>query len=435
MNSVDSTAYKFKNEMSNFSIYNEALVNKLSMLEEEFSFLGKRLEHEEIPIVTREGHKTTKKTKPKEKLKTIVDKNASNLESVHVTERDREQSSERIKIAVSSLPEREIKMLNKMQTKQLELENRLDIMDKNNIQEELREEIKRLENKLERKVETEEINGVKKAINILRLNVVENLENLNILKDNYNFSEDIVQIRERLDLMSVRIKAVAEKKPGEAIMMDLGSDVKFVYQQVFDNLSKEVLVKHQYLLNELSIMKSIVDVNNKELARRPLIKDLENISNQLLTKLSTFTVVCHKRFAEKQEVEKNIKFLDSQLRHVIEHYVRRHEKGKDSMVFNKNKNEARCGSCDSNVQGLGNDYYLPWNQISAREDKLYRGGNGFSRLLNMVDFEGQVRYDSDSAKARKKLPKLNRSLSEFMKKTEEEAVYDDADGPKMCIIN
>ena len=84
-----------------------------------------------------------------------------------------------------------------------------------------------------------------------------------------------------------------------------------------------------------------------------------------------------------------------------------------------------CASCEANIRGEldKRTEYIPWNKYPIREDKAYRLGHGFSRMLQMVNEDiirnaGEKGYSSDEDKksnpknttinASVKLPKVNK---------------------------
>ena len=46
-----------------------------------------------------------------------------------------------------------------------------------------------------------------------------------------------------------------------------------------------------------------------------------------------------------------------------------------------------CASCEANIRGEldKRTEFVPWNRYPQRDDKAYRIGHGFSRMLQMVN--------------------------------------------------
>ena len=75
------------------------------------------------------------------------------------------------------------------------------------------------------------------------------------------------------------------------------------------------------------------------------------------------------------EVTKNIKYLDTQIKHIIEVYIKKMEKGDNWLIAKKPVNGHTCASCESYIGELpDSNQYVPWNKYPIRDpnDKAYR---------------------------------------------------------------
>ena len=98
----------------------------------------------------------------------------------------------------------------------------------------------------------------------------------------------------------------------------------------------------------------------------------------------------HRKYADKNETSKNIKYLDSQIKHISEVYIKKMEKGDNWLLASKPIGGYKCASCESYIGELNdNNQHLPWNKIPNRDpsERLYRVGNGFSRMLQMLNID------------------------------------------------
>ena len=131
------------------------------------------------------------------------------------------------------------------------------------------------------------------------------------------------------------------------------------------------------------------------------MKLFEQLMNNKLEELKLYSI---RKFADKIETNRNIKFLDSQIRHIIDFYLKKSDKAESWLIAKKPLGGYSCASCESYLGELKNTKeFTPWSKYPNREDKNYRYGNGFSRVLNMlnVDFKNQLdsikdnTYESD----------------------------------------
>ena len=128
------------------------------------------------------------------------------------------------------------------------------------------------------------------------------------------------------------------------------------------------------------------------------MKLFEQLMNNKLEELKLYTI---RKLADKIETNKNIKYLDSQIRHIIDFYIKKSDKVDSWLIAKKPLGGYSCASCESYLGELKNNTkeFTPWSKYPNREDKNYRYGNGFSRMLNMlnVDFKNQLDAIKDNA--------------------------------------
>lgn len=104
-------------------------------------------------------------------------------------------------------------------------------------------------------------------------------------------------------------------------------------------------------------------------------KDLKNLEDYLTSKIDEFKLNSQKKFADKNETSKNIKFLDAQIKHINEVYMKRMEKGDNWLLAKKPVNGFACASCESYIGDLHDtNQHIPWNKYPIRDpnDKAYR---------------------------------------------------------------
>ncbi len=120
-------------------------------------------------------------------------------------------------------------------------------------------------------------------------------------------------------------------------------------------------------------------------------EDLRSLEACLNAKIEELRLSSGRKYAEKAETSKSIKYLDAQLKHIIEVYIKKQDKGDNWLLAKKPIGGHMCASCEAYIGDLHDrkDDYVLWNKYPLREpqDKAYRIGNGFSRMLNMLNFE------------------------------------------------
>ena len=150
------------------------------------------------------------------------------------------------------------------------------------------------------------------------------------------------------------------------------------------------------------LFKDILEAFNKKADE----KDLRDFELLLNNKLEELKLMSGKKFADKIDTGKSLKYLDTQIKYLSEIYSKKNDRNDNWLIAKKPIGGHACASCESYLGNLKeSDDYVAWNKYPQRErDKNYRVGNGFSRMLNMLNldvkntFEGikENNYDSDN---------------------------------------
>ena len=92
----------------------------------------------------------------------------------------------------------------------------------------------------------------------------------------------------------------------------------------------------------------------------------------LILKLEELKQGSTKKFADKNEMGKNIRYLDSQVKHIMDVYIKKMEKGDNWLLAKKPINGHVCASCENYLGDLhDNNQFVPWNKVT-HQDRIYR---------------------------------------------------------------
>ena len=132
------------------------------------------------------------------------------------------------------------------------------------------------------------------------------------------------------------------------------------------------------------------------------MKNYELIANN---KLDELKLMSNRKFAYKADTSKRLKYLDTQIKYIIELLKSKEKTDNNWLLAKKPIGGYSCAACEKYLGDLKeNGEHVPWNKYPKRDkDKNYRVGNGFSRMLNMLNLdikstvEGlkESNYDSD----------------------------------------
>lgn len=156
---------------------------------------------------------------------------------------------------------------------------------------------------------------------------------------------------------------------------------------------------------------------------------------------------------------KNVKYLETEIKHFVEIYSKKvSDKSENWLLAKKPIGNYTCASCENYIGDLQDkNTFVPWNKVAQRDpsDRLYRIGNGFSRMLQLINMESTQNKSKDSkdveGELTKELTKMgnwksnrnnteNDSISveintEIVKKDMNSNTFDDGFKPKMYVKN
>ena len=220
--------------------------------------------------------------------------------------------------------------------------------------------------------------------------------------------KDLGYFLNKIESLSATVLAMKEALE---TLSGMKQDNMIDFSQFVDNLAFQDYVKRhnkekdkiEKNIDELRrLFKDILEGFNKKADE----KDLRNFELLLNNKLDEFKLMSGKKFADKIDTGKSLKYLDTQIKYLTELYSKKNDRSENWLIAKKPIGGHACASCESYLGDLReNDDYIAWNKYPQRErDKNYRLGNGFSRMLNMLNldikntFEGikENNYDSDN---------------------------------------
>lgn len=158
---------------------------------------------------------------------------------------------------------------------------------------------------------------------------------------------------------------------------DFDKEVNSIYEKIEKTLEVEgenyKFIQH--LDSKLKLFSTQIELRTMEQSIMNLIEELKNEFS--------------KKYMEKPEILKNLRILEMQIKNIYDNNGIPHFKEGDNwLLAKKPMNNYLCASCESYIGDLKNkNIYLPWNKIPPHENKKYRMGNGFSKMLQLVNMD------------------------------------------------
>ena len=298
-----------------------------------------------------------------------------------------------------------------LKKKDNDLEKQIEFLKSNPEINKTKEDIIKLQKELNLKTSLKEFMDLKDKLNIQYATITNLRDNIDKIQELSNKSKNdmgfLIKRIEALSAAQVSTRTALDELLGkeQEFMIDTSKFLEITAFNKFVEGVKKDREKNEQSIN--SIHKLLNDMAEviKTKASAEDMKTFEEIINNKLEELKLF---CLKKFPDKIENSKNIKYLDSQIRHIIDVYIKKLDKQDSWLIAKKPLGGYSCASCEAYLGELKKSQdYMPWNKYPNRErDKNFRLGNGFSKMLNMlnVDFRNQIEqirdntYESDNEK-------------------------------------
>ena len=198
-----------------------------------------------------------------------------------------------------------------------------------------------------------------------------------------SLSATVLAMKEALETLSGMKQ---ENILDEGQFLDLAS-----FQEYLKKYSKDKEKLERGVDEVRRLFKDIAEAFNKKADG----EDMKNFELLINNKIEELKLMSNKKFADKIDTGKSIKYLDSQIRYITEVFIKKNDRNDNWLIAKKPIGGHACASCEAYIGDLKEkEDYVAWNKYPQREkEKNYRVGNGFSRMLNMLNMDIKNTFD------------------------------------------
>ena len=410
---------KLKSELTNFKNSSNFQTKNLSYMKEEILSSQKNIEqlrtntsdnimqNKELINKLREKN-TSISNELSESISSVNNKINSLEEKIQKILNDFENIKNEKNIETSYLDNENVKnedfilYQDNIQKKFTHLEKKIQILTESIKTKELEEKIYQLSKDLENKEPTE------KQFFSLTEQIQSHQDIFESFKiENKNIEAELKKLKDTMNLIN--------RKCEDLILQNLMStknpdDLKEgkVHQNIILAKMKDYLessVFNEYLINDTREKEKIKkDIDNykqfKEeileiLKKAASIQDLKNLESYLEDLFDEYRENTSKIFPRKSEIYKAIKNLELQIKSLYELFSKKDEKNDNWLLAKKPLGCYACASCENYLGDLKeNDEKVFWNQFpeytpNIKDINVNKIGNGFSRILNLVNVNSE----------------------------------------------
>ena len=277
-----------------------------------------------------------------------------------------------------------------------DLENTLKLQSKS--QEIEQNELNNLKNILDKKITRDDL---KELYNLHLAHVDE----LNDLKDNAGISYDeirklkdeITNIFQKLDNINGNIVLLQNSHSNGGGAPIINFD-KYVDNQKFTDTLKPILKEIEKMYREIDSLNRNLSEHESMSKSLAKVERVNRLEDEMSTKINEVKTSLQRKLVDKVEFAKNLKQLEIQIKSLD---VDNKKSDADSWIMAKKPIGCfNCATCEANIKNENpSNEYLAWNKY-PQQDKIYRMGQGFSHMLQMMTTEfvksiGNAQKESD----------------------------------------
>ena len=289
------------------------------------------------------------------------------------------------------LNEETLQFLKQLNNRINEIENKINsILDSAELNP-TKEDLAKLEKEISKKLNIKDFYELKEKYNIQLAkanNLEENIERIQDISEKNNselifYTKKVENLTSNVVSLKAQIEDIIHKEENK--LLDL---TRYLEKVTFHKFLNSTQIEKKKIENNFEEIRKIINDISKTIQTKCNSEDLKVFENIINNKIEELKLINIKRFADKVDTNKSMKYLDTQIRHIIDVYIKRMEKNDSWLIAKKPIGGFSCASCESYLGELKNkENYLPWNKYPQREKDNYRVGNGFSRMLNMLNVE------------------------------------------------
>ena len=399
--------YKLKNDFQNVKNESDVISHNLdnfkSKIKELVEQVGKTNDNNSN-LVNEMGSKVTENNKKiLQKIEEERNSTKKNLEKIKkqlkILSNKENNDDDKDKINGNGLSDEDLKIISDLTKRINEAEKTISKLVNNSFDlSKMKEELMKLESELTQKIDRKEFFELHDKVN-LQATMTNNIRDMiDRVQDVSNKNmKDLNFFLNKIESLSATVLAMKEA-------LETLSGMK--HENIFENGQFLEVSSFQEYLKKYSKDKDKLERNIDEIRR--LFKDIAEAFNKkadeedlrsfellLNNKLEELKLMSGKKFADKIDTGKTLKFLDTQIKYLTEVFIKKTDRNDNWLIAKKPVGGHACASCEAYLGELKEKGdFVAWNKYPQREkDKNYRVGNGFSRMLNMLNMDIKNTFD------------------------------------------
>ena len=171
------------------------------------------------------------------------------------------------------------------------------------------------------------------------------------------------------------------------------------------------------LKHDLDIIFSILNEIHSRIDSKPDEKDIKTVEIYADSLFNEINKTINGKYSDKFVIGKQFKLVDMEIKKIKEMIssLEASGNGSNSTWLLAKRPLMLCASCDNVIEPSTEkkDEYLPWKKMPGNDTYMNQTGNGFSRILSLVNLGKNEEDNTVGRNAKKDLPRLNETDTNF----------------------
>ena len=254
--------------------------------------------------------------------------------------------------------------INEINKKIKSLINQIDI-------EQIKTDISALKSAMNNSVRLSDIKEMKDIQDENRINIKKIKEDFEDFQSNQTEIGDIQKMIRKLEYLNNKVHDMEEgdymnrKNVGENPKVE--DKYKYLEYKIFDEFKSQIIKEFNNINENFVNSRKLLDELIDSVRNRTSFKDLKALEDAVMSKMEDLKISSSKKFADRNEVNRTIKYLDQQIRNIVQVYIKKIEKGENWLLAKKPITNNLCASCESYIgdlkeTGNNSNIYIPWKR-------------------------------------------------------------------------
>ena len=279
-----------------------------------------------------------------------------------------------------------------------ELEENVKILQDNTIIEQIKSDIQAIKTEINKYSTKNEFKELKEKTDDIQKEIKFNKEQFDDYINDKTDHEEIQTTKRKLEicvnktheLETVLIELIKKMDQNASKSQEISlKNNKFLESRIFDEFKSQILKEFSNINENFTQSRKMSEEILESLKNRTCFKDLKVLEDVVLGKIEELKISSSKKFADHNDTSRTFKYLEQQIKYITQVFIKKMEKG-DNWLLAKKPINTMCASCESYIGELKDSgTYVPWNKYPNKDpnDKLYRLGSGFSKMLQMIQVD------------------------------------------------